>query len=88
MKTLAKLALATTLALGLYAAAAFAGPGPHDPPTLPEVPTAIWHGMPAPRKAAECDHMTVNTAPKLGGPAVVACTKAIKDTPACKMACR
>ena len=82
MKTLTKLTLTTVVAMTLGATTLFAGPGPFDRQiyTAPRhLPTA------APMK---CERMTVNQAPRHGGTAVVACNKAVKDTLACRLACR
>jgi len=86
MKTLTKLTLTTVAAMTLGATTLLAGPaGPYGPlyGNLPrmarETPAAV---------AMNCDRMTVNRNPKLGGTALVACTKAIKDTLACRVACR
>ncbi len=81
MKTLTKLTLTTVAAMTLGATTLLAGPGPIGPTHRParEVPAAV---------TMKCDRMTVHQNPKLGGTAVVACTKAIKDTLACRLACR
>ena len=84
MKTLTKLTLTTVATLTLGATALLAGPGPIGPVNRPTRALPV----PAPVAAMKCDRMTVNRNPKLGGPAVVACNDAIKDTLACRVACR
>jgi hypothetical protein len=86
MKTLTKLTLTTVAAMTLGATALLAGPaGPYGP---------LYGNVPRPAREVpaaapmKCDRMTVNQNPKLGGTAVVACNEAIKDTLACRMACR
>jgi hypothetical protein len=81
MKTLTKLTL-TALAGAVLVTTAFAGPAPPYGPVqrVPrEVPAA------APMK---CKNMTVNRSEKLGGFYRVACTKAVKETLGCRLACR
>jgi hypothetical protein len=82
MRTLAKLTLAALAATTLGTMTLLAGPGPIGPANRPGV--RITH----PVKEMVCDRMVVNKAPRLGGPEVVKCTAALKDTAACRMACR
>ena len=82
MKTLTKLTLTTAAMLVLGATTVFGGPGP-----VGSVNRARARELPAATAMAKCDRMTVNRAPKLGGAAVVTCTKAVKGTLACRLAC-
>lgn len=89
MKTLTKLTLTTVAAMALGATTLLAGPGggPYGP-QYGAVPNARpAHEVRTP-VTLTCKTMAVNRNPKLGGPTTVACTKAIKDTAACRMACR
>lgn len=81
MKTLTKLTLATMAALTFGTTSLLAGPGPISPTHRPARQTP-------PAMAQKCDRMTVHQNPKQGGTSVVACNKAIKDTLACRLACR
>jgi hypothetical protein len=90
MKTFTKLTLTTAVALTL-GATLLAGPvGPYGPlygavrNLLParEIPAATV------TRPLDCKAMLVNRNPKVGGPTYVTCTKAIKETLACRMACR
>ncbi len=90
MKTLTKLTLTTVAAMALGATTLLAGPaGPYGPlyGAVPNARPAHTREVPA-AVAVKCKSMAVNQNPKAGGPAFVACTKAIKDTLACRMACR
>lgn len=82
MKTLAKLTLATLAITTLGTTTLLAGPGPIGPTNRPGAKHI--HSV----KEMTCDRMVVNTPPRQGGTTVVKCTPAIKDTPACRMACR
>lgn len=77
MKTLAQTAL---LVLTFAATTALAGPGGNAAPAV------AARQFPATAKA-ECKSMLVQRAPKAGGPANVACTKAVQGTLACRLAC-
>lgn len=82
MRTLAKLTLAALAMTTFGTTALLAGPGPIGPTDRP----AAKHVHPV--KEMTCDRMAVNKPPRLGGPEVVKCTAALKDTAACRMACR
>jgi hypothetical protein len=83
MKTLPKLTLATGFALLLGSTPLLAGPGGNTP--VYRAPRETTMALVAPKK---CDRMSVNRNEKLGGNSVVACTKAVKQTAACVLACR
>ena len=81
MKTLTKLTL-TALAGAVLVTTAFAGPDPpywRQPAAPREVPAAVQ---------MKCKNMTVNRNEKFGGNYRTACTKAVKETLACRLACR
>jgi len=81
MKTLTKLTLTTVAAMTLGAATLFAGPGPVGAPKGParEYPAAA---------VKNCDRMTINKNARIGVTAVAACTKEVKGTLECRLACR
>lgn len=81
MKTLTKLTFATVVAMTLGTTTLLAGPGPVGAPNHPprEYPAAM---------TKNCERMTVNKNPRLGVTAVAACTKAVKGTLECRLACR
>lgn len=81
METLTKLTFATVVAMTLGATTLFAGPGPVGAPNHParEYPTVM---------KKNCERMTVNRNPRLGATAVAACTKEVKGTLECRLACR
>jgi len=70
----------------LSATALLAGPGPLGPINRPARELTTHEVQPA--EVLKCDRMAVNRNPKLGGPTVFACNNAIKDTLACRIACR
>jgi len=82
MKTLAKLTLAALAITTIGTTTLLAGPGPNGPTDRP----GAKHIHPV--KEMTCDRMVVNKPPRLGGTEVVKCTEAIKDTAACRVACR
>jgi hypothetical protein len=81
MKTLARLTLAA-LAATTLGTMTLAGPGPIGPANRP----GAKHTHPL--KELTCDRMVVNKPPRLGGPEVVKCTAARRDTAACRRASR
>ena len=85
MKTPTKLTLTTVAAMTLGASSLLAGPGPGN--WRSDWPKAPARELPA-VTPLKCKSMFVNRNPKLGGPTAVTCTKAIKDTLACRLACR
>ena len=93
MKTLTKLTLTTVAAMTLGATTLLAGPGPFDrqmyatPRPQPNTYYTAPRHLP-PTAPKNCERMTVNQPPRLGGTAVVACTKALKETLGCQLAAR
>jgi hypothetical protein len=92
MKTLTKLTLTTVAALTLGATTLLAGPvGPYGPLYGAVRNSASGAGSPggygyaSPWTARPCSSIGTR---KSGGPGYVACTKAIKNTLACRLACR
>jgi hypothetical protein len=81
MKILAKLTFTTVAAMTLGATTLFAGPGPIGAPK--------HEGRPYPAVAPKnCERMTINKNPRVGVNAVTACTKEVKGTLECRLACR
>lgn len=81
MKTLTKLTLTTAVAMTLGATTLLAGPGPLGAPnhSAREYSTVM---------KKNCERMTVNKNPRHGVTAVTACTREVKGTLECRLACR
>lgn len=82
MKALAKLTVTALAITTLGTPMLFAGPGPIGPTNRP----GAKHIHPI--EEMTCDRMVVNRPPRLGGTEVVKCTEAVKNTTACRVACR